>query len=161
VVTANNEYATSGCPGYILDPKILLGVEASYCHGNCGASKYKFHLYPLDKNIPLPNNPGYIDNNTGISYNLDLIRGEGLFCPEIKYVASASCSSGYLEYVSITPTHTDSTGYSYEFYLNCVSGDVNNELILGEAPDPKYAVPGILIIKQGGKIVSVIDTNKN
>jgi hypothetical protein len=161
VVTANNEYATSGCPGYILDPKILLGVEASYCHGNCGASKYKFHLYPLDKNIPLPNNPGYIDNNTGISYNLDLIRGEGLFCPEIKYVASASCSSGYLEYVSITPTHTDSSGYSYEFYLNCVSGDVNNELILGEAPDPKYAVPGILIIKQGGKIVSVIDTNKN
>ncbi|WP_412560642.1 hypothetical protein [Winogradskyella sp. MIT101101] len=159
-ITANNDYSTSGCPGYIINPKLMLGVEASYCHGNCEDSKYKFHLYPLDLSLPLPDNIGYIDNNTGNTNFVDLVRGDGLFCPQIKYVESASCKSNYIEYVSITPIHSDATDYTYEFYLNCVSGEVNNELILGSAPDPKYTSPGMMIIKQGGKIVSVIDTNK-
>ena len=158
-ILANNEYASSTCPGYIINPKLLLGVEASLCHGNCGSSKYKFHLFPLDKNIPLPNNTGYIDNNTGNSYSVDLVRGDGLFCPQIKYVESSSCKSGLLEYVSISPTHSDAENYTYDFYLNCASGPVNNELVTN-SPDPKYASPGMLVIKIDGKIVSVIDTNK-
>lgn len=163
VIEDRADYSVESCSGYISNPKILLGVEASTCYASCGGSKYNFRLYPLDPNLPLPANIGYVDNISDVSYSMDLVSGDGIFCAEIKYVESNTCSTGYIKFVSIRPTHFSSTDYSYDFYLECVSQgeiDLNSGRIAGVAPDLKYASPGIIITKQSGKIISVIDTNK-
>ena len=168
VVTATLSSETQDCLGFIADPRILLGVEASDCHGVCADSKYKFHLYPLDPNITVPRPTGYIDNNSGQSYTLDIYESDGLFCPDIKYVETSNCSSGYIEFVSITTTHTNMSNptgspytMTYEFYLDCASDsdvDAYPQLKNGKANDPKYAQPGTMVTKdEDGKILSVIN----
>ncbi|GFZ94251.1 hypothetical protein GCM10011531_27560 [Aquaticitalea lipolytica] len=165
VISTDDGYDIEECLNYINNPKVLLGVEASKCHGECGSSKYQFHLHPLDANLSLPQTTGYIDNNTGILTSIDLSQSNGLFCPTIKYVETNECSSGYIQFVSITPTYLGSTGFTYEFYLDCVSNtelNFNPQLKNGVANDPQYARPGILIKKNGdGKIISITDTTKN
>ena len=160
----SNEYDVTGCLGYINNAKVLLGVEASQCHNSCGKSKYQYHIFPLDGSLPLPQSTAYTDNNSGISTSFDFGNGEVLICPEIMYVETGQCETGFIKFVSITPTYQGSTGFTYEFYLDCVTGlelETNPQLIGGVANDPIYAKPGILIKKDGkGKIISVTDINE-
>jgi hypothetical protein len=163
VVTANLNTEMGNCDNFITNPKVLLGVEASKCHGDCEDSKYKFHMYPLDQNIGVPLPTSYIDNNSGQTFNLNIYETDGLFCPTIKYVETPNCNTGYIEFVSITPMYEGATGYKYEFYLDCVPNsnlELYPQLKDGSANDPKYASSGTLLIKSSeGKIISVSNIN--
>src|SRR5690606_38195285 len=135
----------------------------SKCHKKCGDSRIQFHLFGLDPSLPLPQNIAYFDNNSEISTPVDLVTGEGLFCPTIKYVETEYCDSGYIKFVSITPTYTGAASFTYEFYLECATNEevsANPGLILGPAPDTDYARPGILVKKLEGKIFSVTDKSR-
>ena len=163
VAYSDDQYYIEDCATDILNPKNLIAVEASKCHGECKDSEYMFHMYPLDGLLDLPSPLSYTDNNSGQSHTIDLENGDGLFCPSIQYIETSECDSGYIAFASITPNYPNSTLISYEFYLNCVSArevEENSKLIGGPSKDPKYARPGIMLVKEDGKIISAHDINK-
>lgn len=160
VVTDEIVTQTSGCEGYIQNPKILLGVEASTCHGSCENSPYQFLLHLLDQNINVSGPMSYKDNVSGETINL----GGGVgsfFCPSTTVVASGACATGYVQFASITPVYPESTGLTYEFYLDCVSAGKQAPVSgRGGLSAASNANPGTMVVKDSsGKTLSVSNIN--
>lgn len=154
---------TGECNNIIDTNNSLLGIEVSEFNGTCFSSFPKLKMYALDSNIVVNTPMGYKDNNADQFFNLDIYSTDGTFCPQIKYVPSNSCESGYVGYVSITTHHNGLDALTYDFYIDCLApGEVESiqDLIEENHEETRYNSPGTILIKEDGKTISVNQMNQ-
>lgn len=176
VATSSGGVLFGGCNSSI-GPNDWAGYEISRCHDFCEGSDYTFHIHTKDPNMQGNFKYEYIyydPVNQTTSNWIDVTATNGMFCPQLFYVESPHCESGYVYHVNFGFRITDLTtgqvsgtqGATLSSYLSCTEPDPLPEYIAPSEyaiEDADYIDTDIIIVRDAfeGEIIEVISIYDN